>query len=432
VSSRLQPAPLGVSPRRLLPLLALVLGAAVVMPGADASAVGPTLEGYPTGTLQALVDIAQPGDHIQLHTGTYVGQVVINHSGTAAAPITIEPYGDGPVTLTASFPVEPCNNTKPASARTIYSTGGADYWTIQGLNIVNGIWVSGEGYDVAQPWFKNLAEIGDWQTRRALPGRGVNDRVAARNIYTALSEKLSAPMDPAEGWRLLNNDVSGRGIHGTLTRDGELGGNTIHDVACGIGPAIWLTTYSDFWKVHHNRVTSVAPSTYKHYMQEGIRLGSASAYNVVEYNSAYDLPGDGRGFTTDIDASWNIFRYNSAARAQMGYNDQQSGWGNQWVYNTADAMRGTGFAFRGLDASLTAPSMNSTTYRSYVKCNQVTNSYRALTAGGLNQTRFVNNTFPRIALSVNLRSYWAAYGNTWNGSTTPPPNYPKPPAAGAC
>lgn len=422
-------------PRRAAAVTALLvaLGTAVAA-GSDRHAsadAGIVLEGYPTGTLQALVDLAMPGDHIQLHTGTYDGQVTINHSGAPGLPITIEPFGDGPVTVTATFPVEPCNNSKPAQNRTFYAAGGVDYWTIQGLNIVNGIWLSGSNFDVVAPWFKRREEVRDWQTRRALPGRGVNDPVAARNIYIALSTTLGVTVDPAEGWKILNNDMSGRGMHGTVTRDGELANNTIHDIACGIGPGAWLTTYSDFWKVHDNHVSTIAISTYRHYMQEGIRFGSASAYNVIENNLVSDLPGDGRGITTDIDASYNIFQHNTVTRTKMGFNDQQSGWENQWLSNTADAVRGPGFAFRGADAKLTRPSMNSTTYRSLVKCNRIING-GAMTAGALMETAFVSNYFKRISLSPNLKTYWTEYKNSWNGSTALPPAYPRQPTAGSC
>jgi hypothetical protein len=421
--------------------LSLLAAAGVALPAAAASAGGGrTLEGYPAalqGTttpspVQVLVDTAKPGDHIKLHAGTYTGQITISHSGTAGAPITIEPYGDGPVTLTADFPAEPCGNTKPAMNRTIFAAGGVDYWTIQKLKIVNGIWISGSNFDTVAAWFHGLADAHDWQTRRSLPGRGTQDPVAAKGIYSALSNKLGVNVDPAEGWRILGNDMSGRGVHGTVTRGGEIGNNKIHNIACGIGPGVWLVTYSDFWKVHHNRINSIAASTWKHYMQEGIRVGGASNYNRVEYNTVSDLPGDGRGINTDIDASYNTFQRNTVMRAEIGFNDQQSGWQNTWAYNTADAIRGSGFNFRNKDATLSAPSMDTSTYKSLVQCNRVTNSPLAMTAGALNASTFTNNYFSKISLSSNLQRYWTQYNNTWNGSSAVPPPSPPQPPAGAC
>ncbi len=297
---------------------------------------------------------------------------------------------------------------------------------------MNGIWLSGTNSNVVASWFHDKARTKDWQTRRSLPGRGSNDPVAAEGIYAASTAQVAVPVDPAEGWKILDNDISGRGVHGTVTRAGELAGNTIHDVECGVGPGVWLTTYSDSWAVHDNNVSRIAVSTYRHYMQEGIRFGSASSYNVVERNVVSDLPGDGRGITTDIDASYNLFRDNSVLRTQMGFNDQQSGWENQWLYNTADSIRGPAFAFRGADARLVAPSFNSSTYRAYVECNRVTNSVRPMTAGALMESTFLNNYFNKVTLSANLKTYWTQYNNRWNGSTELPPSSPSQPPAGSC
>lgn len=436
------PPRLAVRSRLLLSMtMVAAVGVGLTMPGAHASArVGRTLEGHPgaasgtasTSPLQVLVDAARPGDVIKLHTGTYTGQVVFTHSGTSSAPITIQPYGDGPVTVTAAFAAEPCNASKPVTNRTFFADGGVDYWTIQGLKIVNGVWVSGSNYDTVAAWFHDLTKAGNWQVRRSLPGRGTKDPAAARGVYSALSTKLGVKVDPAEGWRILNNDISGRGVHATVTRGGELGGNKIHNVACGIGPGAWITTFSDSWRVHHNRISVIAASTYKHYMQEGIRFGSASNYNQAEYNVVSDLPGDGRGINTDVDSSYNVFSRNTVMRTAIGFNDQQSGWQNSWLNNTADAVRDSGFNFRSMDASLTAPSMDTSTYRALVQCNRVTNSPLAMSAGALNQTSFLNNYFARISLSANLQRYWTKYGNTWNGSTALPSGSPPQPPAGAC
>lgn len=419
----------------------LTAGVSVVMPHAAASAgpapgareatpAGPAV--VPPSPLQPLVDAAKPGDVISVPSGTYVGQITIRNSGTASAPITIQPKGDGPVTLTTSFPAEPCNATKPSQNRTIYSAGGVDYWTIKGMKIVNGIWISGTNYDTVAAWFHDLTDAHDYQTRRSLPGRGTKDPAKARGVYTALSSKLNVTVDPAEGWRILNNDISGRGVHATVTSGGELGSNKIHNVICGSGPGAWITTFSDFWRVHHNRISFIAESTYKHYMQEGIRFGSASNYNRTEYNTVSDLPGDGRGINTDVDSSYNVFQRNTVTRAAIGFNDQQSGWQNSWLYNTASYIRESGFNFRSKDAPLKAPSLDTTTYRTLVQCNRVTNSVYAMNAGALNESTFLNNYFSRIILSPNLRTYWGRYKNTWNGSTVAPSSTPSQPPAGAC
>lgn len=413
----------------LVILIAATTAALSVVGARSADAVGRVVDVYPgTGTLQAAADAAVPGDTLALHTGTYVGQVVVRHSGTAVAPITIKPAGDGPVTVTADFPSVPCNNMGPVAARTLKFLDGTDYWTVSGLRIVNGIWVTGLNGHAAGLWFKARVQAHDWQSRRALPGRGSNDPTAAEGIYAALSTKINMVVDPAEGLRFLNNDISGRGIHVIAGRRGEIGGNTIHDVACGIGPGVWVNVFSDFWRIHHNTVRNVGASTYLHYMQEGIRLGTASDYNLEEYNTVTDLPGDGRAVTTDRDASWNTFQYNNVARVRIGYNDQEAGWGNRWVRNTATAVTGVGFSFRGADANLKQPSFDRSTNMAYVACNHVD----TMGAGTLMKSTFVTNYFKTVNLSPNLRAYWTSAGNTWNGSSAPPPPTPPQPAAGSC
>lgn len=394
---------------------------------------GRLVEVFPKGRqLQAAVAGARPGDTIALHAGTYTGQLFITRSGTANAPITLKPFGDGPVTLTASFDPVSCTAGQPNVHRTIYLPNGVDYWTIEGLTIRNGIWASGVGFSSAAAWIKDQAKNAkNWKTRRSLPGRGTDDPVAARNIYPALSAVLGTPLDPVEGLRILDNTVTGRGIHVALGRDGAIIGNRVTDIDCGIGPGIWVNTYSDFWDVSDNVVARVAPSAYRHYMQEGIRFGSASSYNRVEGNDVSDLQGDGRGITTDIDASWNLFTHNNVSNAAIALNDQQSGWGNEWSYNSMSDIRGASMVFRGADAKLKLPSYNSSSNLTLVKCNVATKG-GTLVIGAMISSTFVNNTFPNVSLGTYVPTYWKKYGNTWNGSSSVPPARPKPPPKGSC
>ncbi|HET7475633.1 MAG TPA: right-handed parallel beta-helix repeat-containing protein [Dermatophilaceae bacterium] len=392
------------------------------------------------GALQAAVDQAMPGDVLQLHSGTYTGQVFLRTSGTADAPIVIEPFGDGPVTVTATFQSADCAASQPNGHRTLVLREGVDYWTIRGLRIINGIWVSGTNFAAPAGWIKTQAKsLKDWKTRRALPGRGyvdgqtaVADPASAPQIYSALSDVLGLRIDPATGVRIVGNDISGRGVHVAVGERGAIVGNTIHDISCGIGPGIWLNTYSDFWQVTDNAISRVASSTYRHYMQEGIRTGSASSYNTITGNTVSDLPGDGRGITTDIDASFNRFEHNTVTGAAMGFNDQQSGWGNIWRYNLTSDMRGSSMAFRGADASLTVPSYNSSTLRAVVECNVARGTGSRLTAGALISSTFVNNSYQRVGLSKNLKTYWTDYNNLWDGSSALPPGSPPPPPVGSC
>jgi hypothetical protein len=285
--------------------------------------------------------------------------------------------------------------------------------------------ISGQYTNSAFQYMNKLVASRNWQARRAVPGRGSNDAAAARNALSYISNKVGRTIDPSDGISLLDNTVTRRGIYAATSRFGTIDGNTITNIDCGTGPGIWLQTLSDGWTVSNNHVSKVARSTYKHYMQEGIRLGMASNYNVVENNVVQDLAGDGRAFNTDVDASWNTFRGNTARNVAMGYNDQKGGWGNNWLRNRSEGARVYGFAFRIADGALARPSMDTSTHKTVVDCNRATGSGTHLYVGGAKQSTFTGNAFSTVGISKNARVYWGSEGNRYNGSATAPP--PKPP-----
>ena len=71
----------------------------------------------PLKTVQAAINKAKPGTTIRIHKGTYNQQLIIRKSGTASAPITVLPAGDGPVTLTSDQPAEDCDARQPSPRR---------------------------------------------------------------------------------------------------------------------------------------------------------------------------------------------------------------------------------------------------------------------------------------------------------------------------
>lgn len=401
---------------------------------ASASGGGQIVVSPGSGTLQKAMDAAGPGTTLRLHGGTYNGAVSAHRSGTASAPITIEPYGDGAVTVTASLPAPNCKRTSPDPNRTFRFDNGVDYWTISNLRIIGGVWVSARNGGSAQHYVSRSFDAGTWQERRSIPGRGSYDPVAAKNAIAELSRRTGSSIDPADGIKIVNNDISSRGIHTIAARYGTISGNEIHNTVCGIGPGVWINTYSDGWAVANNYIHDITPSPapIHHYMYEGVRLGSASSYNRVEFNRVAGIASDGRAFNTDVDASWNTFSHNNAAGVAIGYNDQASGWGNEWSNNAVDNPRAAGFSFRMKDANLAKPSMNTSTYKSVVTCNHVSGSGVAMQAGALIQSTFKSNYFGTVQLANNLQRYWGAEGNTWNGSKAVPPVHPIAPAASSC
>jgi Protein of unknown function (DUF1565) len=384
----------------------------------------PGTSSKPFRSVQRAVDAAKPGTSVLVHKGTYAGQVKIRQSGTATAPITLRPAGDGPVTLTSSPTAVSCGSRQPAAQRTIMIGGGADHWTIRGFTIVNGVHIFGREGNAAYSYLTNLVKSENWRARRAIPGRGVNDPVAARSALGYLRTKTGRDLDPSDGIEISGNTITRRGIHAAFSRYGKITGNTIHSIDCGTGPGVWLVTFSDGWTVSDNFIHHVAPSTAAHFMQEGIRLGSASNYNVVQKNVVEDLPGDGRAFNTDVDSSYNTFQTNVARRVAIGYNDQMSGWGNRWLYNRVEGFRTYGFGFRLMDGGLSRPSMHSSTNGAVVRCNTASGTGADLGVGASMGSAFSSNAFSPVYLSKNLQSYWSAEDNTWNGSTKAPSTTP--------
>ena len=156
------------------------------------------------------------------------------------------------------------------------------------------------------------------------------------------------------------------------------------------GPALWVMTFSDHWSITGNDISKVAASGITHYMQEGIRVGTASNYNYVANNNVHDIEGDGRAINTDVDSSFNLIQFNKVNNVAIGFNDQMSGWGNVWQYNQVSNFRNLGFAIRLKDNTLAAPSMNSSAHSIVLRCNralQPVGKAKSLGIGGVMKAR---------------------------------------------
>lgn len=389
----------------------------------------------PVRTIQEAVRRAEPGTTIKIRQGTYSGQVRLNKSGRAGKPITLTNAGDGEVQLTSKQRTVACSASSPATNRTIMVVAGNDHWNIHGLTIHNGVTISGREAHSAFLWHKKLVNAKDVASRRAAPGRGSDAPAAADNITTYLRKKTGKKkLDPAEHISLRNNVITGRGIHANFARKGEVVNNTIKDIDCGTGPGIWLLTFSDKWTVNNNTISKIAPSSHKHFMQEGIRLGSASNYNVISNNTIKDLPGDGWGINTDVDSSYNTIRDNDVRNVSIGYADQMAGWGNEWVGNEVRQYRTYGYALRLMDSTLKSPSKHSSAWGTTLRCNYAapaTGKAKALGVGGLSNATFRDNNMTSAWISGNARNYWKKSATTWDGKTSAPTSTTITPSAAA-
>lgn len=362
----------------------------------------PGTSSKPFRTVQRAVDAADPGDTILVHRGTYIGLVEIKKSGTTTRPIVLKSAGDGTAVLTKDFPKLSCSNSSPTRDRTIQLLAGADNWVIRDLTVINGILVSGSNVDALG------RHVGDL----SLPGRGPYDPAAAEALLPLLKS------DAADNVKIINTRVRNRGIHVTAARYGEIVDNEVFEIDCGVGAAIYLSRFSDKWVIRGNYVHHNEPSR-EHPMEEGIRMGSGSNYNLITDNLTEDLSGRGRGFAADTHASWNTFSDNLARRTYMGFNEQTGGWGNRWIENRAVSTRAAGFSVDGKDGWKTRPDIGVPAFPLFRR-NCSLNNPEDLNIGAVQAAIFESNGMKVIDLSDNVRSYWQREGNLWNGGSRPP------------
>ncbi|GAA1894231.1 hypothetical protein [Lapillicoccus jejuensis] len=382
----------------------------------------PPLRVVPVSTsagLTAALKAARPGDRISLAKGTYTGPFTVSVSGTQAHPVVVAPATGG-VTLTASLHMRSCGAGGPDEDRTVSVTGGASHVVLQGLVIDGGLKIASQNADAVQNWQARAIRLGDWRTRRSAPGTASRDAVAARGQEHWFESTLGQSLGVSTDVQLIDNLVTRKGIFGRLVSYSVLSGNVVKDVACGTGPGIWLANYSNGNVVTGNLVTRVAASTYSHYMQEGIRLGNGSDYNAVVGNIVRDLPANGRGITTDQDASWNLLAENRVASVDIAFNEQMSGWGNVWRNNLARNARVAAFSYRMEDSKLTVPSRDTSSFDTTTSCNLVQGAPVGVQVGAMGGGTFTADQVGTVQLNRNVLGYWASAGNTWDGSSTPP------------
>ncbi|MEO3935224.1 NosD domain-containing protein [Dermatophilaceae bacterium Soc4.6] len=393
------------------------------------------LRTVPVATSPGLVQALQgalAGDRIVLAAGTYSGPFSITASGTSAHPIVVEPAAGAAVTLRASLPTRACAAAGPDEERTLEFHHGASYWTVRGLTIAGGVLVSGEHPDVSNGWLAGLVASHNWQDRRKLPGSSVNDPSQVGLQVPYVDALTSGSLTTSDAIKLVSDVVTGKGIFARLARYGVIRNTVVKDVTCGSGPGIWLANLSSAWTIAGNDVSTVAHSDASHYMQEGIRMSSASNYNTVIHNTVHDLPDQGRGITTDVDASFNTISFNTIRAVAIGISDEQSGWGNTWDHNHVVGARQSGYSFRMEDIGLVGPSRDTSTYSDVVSCNTATATPVGIEAGSMAGSTFTSNAVGTVSIGRAMRAYWASSGDTWNGSSALPPAVSSPATGSGC
>lgn len=410
-------------------------GTQVVDPASLVSVTGATGNADPTtvplrsvsvGTaaqLTTALAAALPGDDIVLAAGTYVGPFSVGRSGTTAHPVVVRAAAGATVTLTSDLPYPACDAKGPDESRTVSFERGASHWVLRGVRVDGGVKVSSQGANLTQQWQATKIDQHDWAARRSVPGAATRDPGAGGGVVDWFAALLGQPILPSADVQITDNVLTGRGIFGRMARYGVVSGNTFTDIACGTGPAVWLSNYSHGNVITGNDVSRVAASTVKHFMQEGIRLGNGSNYNVVTGNRVHDLAVGGRAFTTDQDSSWNVFTDNTADHVDMGFNEQQSGWGNVWSHNSVTNATVAAYSIRMQDGRFLTPTEDSSSFFVEMSCNSsVASSVGAVDfqAGAIAHGSFAGNAFVSYMLNKRLAAYWTTVGDTWNSSTTAP------------
>jgi hypothetical protein len=357
-------------------------------------------------TVQKAVDVAGPGDRIEIHGGTYSGRIDVTTAGAEGSPIVLtRADADSQPVLTAALASVSCSATSPTEVRTVTFAPGASHWLVEGLRIDGGILVEGTNAEAARAFIRD----------RNVPGRSTNDPSQEDAAYAYIGSV------PNEGVEIVNNVLRRRGIVTLTSRRGRIEGNDISVTECS-GPGILVNTFSDEWLVTRNVVHDNV-ATEKHFMNEGIRVGGNSAYNVVSYNTVRNIANLGRGIALDVNASWNVITRNSADRTANNYSQQAGGWGNEFSYNLSQNSRKHGFGILRKGTNDDEDQDRVPAFLTYT-CNQSLNEDSAFEAGGVRQSDFLNNFWTTADLDASVVLNWAADGNTWNGGSSPPPARP--------
>jgi hypothetical protein len=265
----------------------------------------------PFATIQHAVDLAQPGDIVELAAGTYMQDVVSKRDGTAAAPITIR----GP-------------------AEAVLKGGGAtrvfeihhDYLTLEGFTL-DGLWGDPgrqEGYRE-----KLLYVVG------AQPHDGVTGlKVLGMAFKNAGGECLRLRYFARRN-EIAHSTFVGCGVHDFKFDAGKRNGEALYvgtapeQRANGENPTADVDESNDNW-IHDNSFDTQG--------NECIDIKEGASGNVVEHNRCTGQRDPNSG-GLDARGSGNIFRYNESfgnagAGIRLGGDTAADGVDNQVYGNT--------------------------------------------------------------------------------------------------
>ena len=285
-------------------------GSLYVSPGGSDSNYGSTPE-RPFQTIQHAINLAQPGDTVNLAAGVYLQDVVSKRGGSASAPITIK----GP-------------------AEAIIKGGGEtrifeinhDYLTLEGFTL-DGRWGVADTSDGFRE--KLLYVIG------SAPNDGVSGLKVLRMTFRNAGGECLRMRYFAQHNEIGYSRFEGCGVHDFKFHAGKRNGEAIYIGTApeqrgnGENPTAAADQSSANW-IHHNYFNTQG--------NECVDIKEASSANLIEYNSCTGQQ-DAKSGGFDARGDGNIFRYNESfgnvgAGIRLGGDRKADGINNQ-VYGNS-------------------------------------------------------------------------------------------------
>lgn len=291
-----------------------------------------TTASAPLRTIQRAVDLAQPGDTINLAAGRYLQNVISRRNGTASAPITIS----GPITAVVSG----------ASGESRIIEINHDYLRLAGFTI-DGLWNPGAPGSFDSYRDKLLYVIGI-EPLAGVTGLNVQ-QMSFKNAggeclrlrYFAQSNEIAySTFDNCGVQSILNPTVS------SSLKSGKNGeaiyiGTAPEQLTDGKNPTTDRDQSNANW-VHHNDFRTRG--------NECVDIKEAATGNIVEYNDC-TAQNDAESAGFDARGSGNTFRYNKSfgntgAGIRFGGDTSSDGLNNHAYYNEITGNAAGGIKFQ--------------------------------------------------------------------------------------
>jgi hypothetical protein len=222
-------------------------------------------------SIQACLNVVQPGDTCSIRGGTYNESLRLTRSGAAGNPITITNYGSETVTVNSG-------NSKTLEVANL----NVDYYTIDGLRLIT----SGSGgmadssVDLRGGWISNNQ-----------PGQtGGNNGFILRNCYVQGSVTIYGSDNIVENCTIDGNNQWGTGIfeRGGVSNRNVFRGNIIRNFPGSNGRGIWSQAGTSYAVIEDNVVYNIG-----HYGLDFDGANFAIHNGVMRGNTVYNINGPG-------------------------------------------------------------------------------------------------------------------------------------------